>query len=600
MLARIHFWTSILLLGWVGPRSAAAATAAPTPTTAPTTAQENVVDIWNSNSETNDTWQEFPPELQDRLEMEQDALIFDHYAPNGHRDRKVHMTVYQVFPESTTKTPSQRVWPLLQGMLRRMKGILAPHVVYYLQSGDDFGCRGVDSDHCQRHCSNQGRYCAHHPQEDVYKGRLGRDVVLEVMRRLCLVDAISSYDARFTAYLQEFERYECFVVQAKESYGFQAYGFQAVPATNDGRDVISCSLKAMASVGVNVQEDGYEDLRQCMQIVPDGDHNSTATTILDLDQEHPLIERNLQAIERQSWNRYSQDDMPQIEVDQRPIMPEDYDWSIREWSSKLIFQHYCDAFPFCFAADEEAVEPSRELIKRGKPLACEVCSGCKDVQTCLWTLQCDGEPALEGRISQKYSTCGENDSGNSDNSEVQDESLNDSEEDDDGGNGEDTENPINDESENDNGENNSDGEADDNDSSTATAAAAAGAPTTTTKKKRSLLSTLVMLVLFVASGYVTVMWYRRRLAKQRDEVLKRSIPAENFRYSDDAPLDDTSIVFAPYTRYGKSAREKSKKKSEGKNLAPRPSEDRDLLHEELQTISLDDIYTTPRDGTVWV
>lgn len=308
------------------------------------------------NSNTNSlSFVDFPADLQPRVEWEAHMFV----SPNV--DRVVDFRVFQIFPEPPDEEglPSQRIWPVLEGMTKRMDGILWPRVHYYMEQGEDYGCRApltksgggdgesesdtflapVKTEHCERHCTHGGRYCA--PQtESLPSGKYGKDVIHESLRRMCLDNHYHTTDGRFFRYLEEFEQRSCF-------------------AHNDTR---SCSHEAMAQSGTN-----HEKLEKCLR-----------EDSWEKDEPHEILDRNLYHFTNNLY-QYSRHTMPQIEINGLPIMPNDYGKEIRLWSPKFIFDNYCQKFPHDLALPHE-----------GQTLACEVCAPCQDVGTCLWTLECDG------------------------------------------------------------------------------------------------------------------------------------------------------------------------------------------------------------------
>lgn len=309
-------------------------------------------DVWGATTANAATWVALPDELLPRHQGEKEAFVGTN---NNVDDRKVELRVFQLFPEplQVPLMPSQRVWPLLVGMAQRMDGILWPRVTYYLKDGWDYECRdenntkAIDSDHCNRHCTHEGRYCAPQIQDELRPGRHGKDVVDEVLRRLCL-DQEYHTPTTFATYLQQFESEDCF---SKES----------------AEDVKLCSERAMNQAGVDPAS-----IQDC--------------TDSPEDQPHPVLDENIERFHKPAVT-YHKRDMPQIDIDHNGLMPKDYGLEIRQWSPELIFQQYCGAFPYC-----------ENAVNKGKPVACQICSGCSNVEACLWTLQCDGRPLDLGDI----------------------------------------------------------------------------------------------------------------------------------------------------------------------------------------------------------
>ena len=60
-----------------------------------------------------------------------------------------------------------------------------PHM--YVYNGITAGCQGPNGDNqCMNLCTNQGRYCSTDPDDDLFSGASGADVVTESLRRLCI------------------------------------------------------------------------------------------------------------------------------------------------------------------------------------------------------------------------------------------------------------------------------------------------------------------------------------------------------------------------------------------------------------------------------
>merc|ERR1712032_1333831 len=60
-----------------------------------------------------------------------------------------------------------------------------PHM--YIYDGVMSGCRAQDgSNMCYNLCTNDGRYCATDPDNDLDNGISGADVVTESLRRICI------------------------------------------------------------------------------------------------------------------------------------------------------------------------------------------------------------------------------------------------------------------------------------------------------------------------------------------------------------------------------------------------------------------------------
>jgi hypothetical protein len=85
-----------------------------------------------------------------------------------------------------------------------------PHM--YIYDGLKSGCQGVDGQNqCYNLCTNNGRYCATDPDNDLDKGISGADVVTESLRRECIWKIYGEGDgigAQWWDYVSEF-MYRC-------------------------------------------------------------------------------------------------------------------------------------------------------------------------------------------------------------------------------------------------------------------------------------------------------------------------------------------------------------------------------------------------------
>jgi hypothetical protein len=88
-------------------------------------------------------------------------------------------------------TPKDLVSQPLQQNFREFAVALGEHAQFtphmYIYDGLFAGCRGDDGENqCYNLCTNDGRYCATDPDDDLDRGISGADVVLESLRRLCI------------------------------------------------------------------------------------------------------------------------------------------------------------------------------------------------------------------------------------------------------------------------------------------------------------------------------------------------------------------------------------------------------------------------------
>lgn len=73
------------------------------------------------------------------------------------------------------------------------RAYFTPHM--YIYDGLRAGCQGVNGENqCLNLCTNNGRYCALDPEDDLEAGISGADVVRESLRRLCIWNHYGSED----------------------------------------------------------------------------------------------------------------------------------------------------------------------------------------------------------------------------------------------------------------------------------------------------------------------------------------------------------------------------------------------------------------------
>uniref|UniRef100_A0A7S3DXD1 PA domain-containing protein n=1 Tax=Entomoneis paludosa TaxID=265537 RepID=A0A7S3DXD1_9STRA len=73
------------------------------------------------------------------------------------------------------------------------RAFFTPH--YAIYDGNAAGCHTADGQNqCMTLCTNHGRYCANDPDDDLYSGVSGADVVTESLRRICIWSHYGSVD----------------------------------------------------------------------------------------------------------------------------------------------------------------------------------------------------------------------------------------------------------------------------------------------------------------------------------------------------------------------------------------------------------------------
>jgi hypothetical protein len=91
--------------------------------------------------------------------------------------------------------------------------VFQPSLHYYYIAGHRNGCRelmpsnqeteelvensSVDSEYCDKQCVFDGSYCVQQGPEELPDGIQGKDVMNEIIRRMCLEEHISAADPRF-------------------------------------------------------------------------------------------------------------------------------------------------------------------------------------------------------------------------------------------------------------------------------------------------------------------------------------------------------------------------------------------------------------------
>jgi hypothetical protein len=246
----------------------------------------------NNGIETNETFVPYPPEIQ---------LLFDDEVQSYANGAKIPvLRAFTAFPETVH---NKMVWPLLKGLVRRMYPLLGPHAVFYMEDGLSFECRTDDgqmfnSDYCRDHCIRQGRYCVPEDStEDSFQSHTGRDILQEILRRLCLVQHYHAKEMTVYDYMEKFHRKYCL----------------------DKSDITECSLDAMKEVGAH-----YSALQDCLQ-----------EDVIDEDLPSEVLDRNLVYLLDKNI-----DVLPQIELNEKPILI-DEEWP---FDSQSLLRHFCSAF----------------------------------------------------------------------------------------------------------------------------------------------------------------------------------------------------------------------------------------------------------------
>jgi hypothetical protein len=119
-------------------------------------------------------------------------------------DDRVEYELWTVPSDVVSKPFLQQFRPIAEKLADR--AYFTPHM--YIYDGVRTHCQGSDGENfCYNLCTNQGRYCATDPDNDLEKGISGADVVKESLRRLCIWKHYGEQDgigSPWWSYLEEF------------------------------------------------------------------------------------------------------------------------------------------------------------------------------------------------------------------------------------------------------------------------------------------------------------------------------------------------------------------------------------------------------------
>jgi hypothetical protein len=119
-------------------------------------------------------------------------------------DDRVEYDLWTTPSDIVTKDFFKNFKPLAQALGEH--AYFTPHM--YIHNGLKMGCQSSDGENfCYTLCTNNGRYCATDPDNDLDKGISGADVVKESLRRLCIWEAYGVSDgvgAPFWEYVEKF------------------------------------------------------------------------------------------------------------------------------------------------------------------------------------------------------------------------------------------------------------------------------------------------------------------------------------------------------------------------------------------------------------
>lgn len=228
-------------------------------------------------------------------------------------------------------TPKDPVSEPLQLNFREIALALGEHAQFtphmYIYDGLFAGCRGSDGENqCYNLCTNNGRYCATDPDDDLDKGISGADVVTESLRRLCIWKHYGSdgVGQRWWEYVDEF-LFRC-----------------------DGEDYFTnedCIKDAMAHAKVD-----YDKIKKCMD-----DSGGVVS-----DDENEVLEEELASREAAGVVI-----LPSFFVNQAPLRG--------ALTTGEVFEAICAGY-----ADGS------------EPKVCKNCNHCDDLSACVSVGHCPG------------------------------------------------------------------------------------------------------------------------------------------------------------------------------------------------------------------
>lgn len=197
---------------------------------------------------------------------------------------------------------------------------------------------GRHTRHCATHCTHGGRYCPIFPHDKLttITPHRGQDLVMEVLRRTCLGHVLDKGFANplWFKYLVSFQNRNCM---------------------GAGNNITTCSNGIFAENLPDFPSDSHSAYAECV-----------AAEEADTDTPNPMLEHSLDI---SSSLKYDINQLPLLEIAGQKLGGQKW----QELEGKRILQDWCKHFE----GDT-------------KPLSCEFCSGCKDTETCLWELKCEG------------------------------------------------------------------------------------------------------------------------------------------------------------------------------------------------------------------
>jgi PA domain len=232
-------------------------------------------------------------------------------------------------------TPKEAVSAPLKQSFREVAVALGEHAQFtphfYVYDGIFAGCRDTEGENqCYNLCTNEGRYCATDPDDDLDKGISGAMVVTESLRQICIwrLYGGDGVGLPWWDYIEEFE-FRC----DKEEDDGKFFGSEP------------CVKDAMQRSGID-----YDKVSSCMK----------GAGGLEEDVENSILEQELAAREKQGVLI-----LPSFFVNQSPLRG--------AMTTSEVFEAICAGY-----------------IAGSEPPICKQCNKCSDVNKCVEVGFCPG------------------------------------------------------------------------------------------------------------------------------------------------------------------------------------------------------------------
>ena len=232
-------------------------------------------------------------------------------------------------------TPKEAVSAPLKSTFREVAVALGDHAQFtphfYVYDGIFAGCRDTEGENqCYNLCTNEGRYCATDPDDDLDSGISGAMIVTESLRQICIwrLYGGDGIGLPWWKYIEEFE-------------------FRCDKEEDDGKFFNSepCVKDAMQRSDID-----YDKVSSCMK---------AAGGVAD-DVENSILEQELSAREKQGVLI-----LPSFYVNQSPLRG--------AMTTSEVFEAICAGY-----------------IAGSEPSICKQCNRCSDVNKCVEVGFCSG------------------------------------------------------------------------------------------------------------------------------------------------------------------------------------------------------------------